>query len=111
MRSVVNASLNAVRRDGNPLAGCRPALLESLLELAASVRIEVEFVERSREILQALSILSPRQRAVIVQRYYLEMNEQEMAQTLETAPGTVKWLLNAARSRLRALLGSERSAE
>jgi DNA-directed RNA polymerase specialized sigma24 family protein len=34
-----------------------------------------------------------------------------MAQVLDTAPGTVKWLLNAARTRLRALLGSGRSLE
>jgi DNA-directed RNA polymerase specialized sigma24 family protein len=47
----------------------------------------------------------------VVQRYYLEMSEKEMTETLEVAPGTVKWLLNAARSRLRSLLGSERNAE
>jgi RNA polymerase sigma-70 factor (ECF subfamily) len=58
-----------------------------------------------------LEELSPRQRAVVVQRYYLEMSEKEMTETLEVAPGTVKWLLNAARSRLRSLLGSERNAE
>jgi RNA polymerase sigma-70 factor (ECF subfamily) len=55
--------------------------------------------------------LSSRQRAVIVQRYFLEMSEREMADELRTAPGTVKWLLNAARARLRNLLGSERSAQ
>jgi RNA polymerase sigma-70 factor (ECF subfamily) len=47
---------------------------------------------------------------VIVQRYYLEMSEKEMAESLQAAPGTVKWLLNAARARLRGLLG-ERNAE
>jgi DNA-directed RNA polymerase specialized sigma24 family protein len=45
-----------------------------------------------------------------VQRYFLEMSEKEMAEQLEAAPGTVKWLLNAARTRLRSLL-SERSVE
>jgi hypothetical protein len=30
-----------------------------------------------------------------------------MAVTLDAAPGTVKWLLNAARDRLRRLLGQE----
>jgi RNA polymerase sigma-70 factor (ECF subfamily) len=54
--------------------------------------------------------LSPRQRAVIVQRYFLEMSEKEMAEENHTANGTVKWLLNAARERLRALL-AERSDE
>jgi len=50
----------------------------------------VEFNQQKKEILKALSQLSPRQRAVIVQRYYLEMSEQEMASKLEVAPGTIK---------------------
>ena len=58
-------------------------------------------------ILEALSRLSPRQRAVIVQRYYLGMSEKEMALQLEVASGTVKWLLNAARERLRLMLGQK----
>jgi len=44
-----------------------------------------------------------------VQRYFLEMSEKEMAEAAGTSIGTVKWLLNAARTRLRALL--ERSEE
>jgi RNA polymerase sigma-70 factor (ECF subfamily) len=59
--------------------------------------------------LAALSRLPPRQRAAIVQRYYLELSEQEMAQALDAPQGTVKWLLHAARLRLRELLGSGRS--
>ena len=54
------------------------------------------------------SKLSPRQRAVIVQRYYLDMSEKEIAAELAAAPGTVKWLLHAARKNLRSLL-SERT--
>jgi RNA polymerase sigma-70 factor (ECF subfamily) len=61
--------------------------------------------------MEVLTELPPRQRAVIVQRYYLEMSEKEMAEALDSPPGTVKWLLNAARARLRSLLGSERMAE
>lgn len=112
MRSVVNAALNAMHRDGKSVSlDADPALLEPLLEQATSVESQVEFTQLSREILHALSKLSPRQRAVIVQRYYLEMSEQEMAQALDAAPGTIKWLLHAARNRLRELLGTERSAE
>jgi len=112
MRSVINAALNAVRQDKKSVSlDSDPTLLETLLTQAASVESQVEFAQLSQEILQALSKLTPRQRAVIVQRYYLEMSEQEMAQALASAPGTIKWLLNAARSRLRKLLNSERSAE
>ena len=111
MRSVVNAALNAVRRDRNSVSlDADPGLLESLLEHAASVEAQVEFGQLAEELLLALSRLSPRQRAVVVQRYYLELSEQEMAQAMDAAPGTIKWLLHAARTRLRELLGSERSA-
>ncbi len=110
MRSVANAALNVVRRDGKVVSlETDTTSLEILLEHAASVESQVEYNQLSHEILQALSKLSPRQRAVIVQRYYLEMSEQEMAQALDAAPGTIKWLLNAARTRLRVLLDSERS--
>ncbi len=110
MRSVVNAALNAMRRNGKAVSfDAEPAQLETLLEEAASVESQVEFSQLSAKILQALAKLSPRQRAVIVQRYYLEMSEQEMAMTLNVASGTIKWLLHAARNRLRDLLASERS--
>jgi DNA-directed RNA polymerase specialized sigma24 family protein len=39
------------------------------------------------------------------------MSEKEMARTMDIAPGTVKWLLNAARSRLRTILKIEGSLE
>lgn len=112
MRSVVHAALNAIRQDKKSISlDADPATFESLMTQATTVESQVEFAQLAGEILQTLSKLSPRQRAVIVQRYYLDMSEQEMAQTLEVAPGTIKWLLNAARTRLRKLLGSERSAE
>jgi RNA polymerase sigma-70 factor (ECF subfamily) len=57
----------------------------------------------------AMDRLSSRQRAAVVQRYFLGMTEKEMADTLEAAPGTVKWLLNAARTRLRELLHERRA--
>jgi RNA polymerase sigma-70 factor (ECF subfamily) len=106
MRSVVNASLNTVRNDRRfaPLDGDETEL-ELLLEHAASAEAQVEDLQLQREILDALAKLSPRQRAAVVQRYYLEMSEREMALALKVRPGTVKWLLNAARERLRRLLG------
>jgi RNA polymerase sigma-70 factor (ECF subfamily) len=53
-------------------------------------------------------MLHPRQRAVVIQRYYLEMSEKETSAALNIPAGTVKWLLNEARTKLRGLLGSER---
>ena len=112
--SVVHAALNAVGREKHSVefhGDTDESGLEGLLAQAVSVEEQVQFTQLKGEILEALGRLSPRQRAAVVQRYYLEMSEKEMAKALEAAPGTVKWLLNAARSRLRALLRSERMAE
>lgn len=103
-RSAIHAALNAVRGSGKSSSLDE---IEELLDYASSVESQIEFVQLQHKILDALSRLSPRQRAVIVQRYYLDMNEREMALALDAAPGTVKWLLNAARKRLRHLLGQK----
>jgi RNA polymerase sigma-70 factor (ECF subfamily) len=113
LRSVVNAALNCIEREKKArfFSDTDTTELENLLEEAASVEDQVEFNRLKWQIMEILTELSPRQRAVIVQRYYLEMSEREMAETLGSPLGTVKWLLNTARARLRSLLGSERMAE
>ncbi len=114
MRSVVNAALNAVTKGHNEIdVDCEDESgpFERLLADTAPVEEQVDSLQRRRAILAALRQLSPRQRAVVVQRYYLEMSEKEMSEALEAAPGTIKWLLNAARARLRSLLGALRSQE
>jgi RNA polymerase sigma-70 factor, ECF subfamily len=110
MRSVVNAALNALKKSGReiPLDGGNGEL-ERLLSRAISIEANSEADELQKQILEAIAKLPVRQRTAIVQRYYLEMSENEMAQALDAPAGTVKWLLNAARSRLRVLLGPERS--
>jgi RNA polymerase sigma-70 factor (ECF subfamily) len=108
MRSVIHAALNAVRGRSRIVSlDDEQNALEGLLDQAASVESQIESGQLQEEILTALSKLSPRQRAAIVQRYYLEMNEKEMVQTLSAAPGTIKWTLNVARERLRHLLGQK----
>lgn len=110
LKSVVHAALNVARRY-TKMVPFDDGLseIETLLDGADSPEAQVEASQRSQQILSALTRLSPRQRAVIVQRYYLEMSEREMSISLQAAPGTVKWLLNAARARLRDLLRPERS--
>jgi RNA polymerase sigma-70 factor (ECF subfamily) len=105
MRSVINSALNVCRdeRKSISLEG-NAEMIESLISRAASVESQVEYSQMKSEILTALGQLPPRQRAAIVQRYYLGMNEKEMALALGAAPGTVKWLLNSARAALRSLL-------
>jgi len=109
MRGVVNAALNACRSERRlvSLDGGGEGV-DRLIEQAASVESRVEYSQKKREILDALGQLPRRQRAAVVQRYYLDMSEKEMALALEAAPGTVKWLLNSGRTTLRALLKKER---
>jgi RNA polymerase sigma-70 factor (ECF subfamily) len=108
IRSIIHAALNAVRGSQRFTSLDRDTHdLENLLDRAASVETQVEFSQLQQEILEALSRLSPRQRAAIVQRYYLGMTEREMALSLDAAPGTVKWMLNTARARLRSMLGQK----
>lgn len=112
LQSVVNASLNAVKKEAKQVSlDDDLSKIESLLSKAASAESEVEGRQFKVEIFESLSKLNPRQRAVVVQRYYLEMSEKEMSASLGVPTGTVKWLLNEARSKLRNLLGSERRAE
>lgn len=114
MRSVVNSALDAVEKEAKWVhAGTDEdtSKLEEMLDQAASVEDQVEFAQLVILIQAALFQLPARQRTTIVQRYYLQMSEKEMAEANDTAPGTIKWLLNTARNRLRTLLGSERSAE
>ena len=112
LRSVANAALNVTRGVKQRVSlDDDPGEVEQLLSQTALVESEVDSLQLKQKIIAALAKLEPRQCAAIVQRYYLEMSEKEMAVALDAAPGTVKWLLNTARARLRDLLGSERSAE
>lgn len=114
LRSVVNSALNAVEKEHTAASfddDLDAPVLQTLLTRAVSVEAQVEYVQLKTEIARALDSLSPRQRAAVVQRYFLELSEKEMADTLKAAPGTIKWLLNAARGRLRILLRSQRISE
>lgn len=108
LRSVVNASVKALQRSARQVSvgeDTDEALFAELVKRAESVEEQVESIDVQNQIWDAMQKLSPRQRAVIVQRYFLEMSEKEMAEEAGSAVGTIKWMLNAARSRLRSLLG------
>lgn len=60
--------------------------------------------DHMRELDAALSRLPPRDRAVLYLRYFLELDEREMAAALNCAPGTVKSRLHRASARLRTVI-------
>ena len=57
------------------------------------------------EVWVAVRALPPRQRAVVVLRYYEDLSEQQIAEVLRCRPGTVKSQASAALATLRARLG------
>jgi RNA polymerase sigma-70 factor (ECF subfamily) len=107
LRSVVNAAVKAAQKSARQVEVGEDADESILAVLTAGgepVESQVESAEVQNQVWEAMQKLSPRQRSVIVQRYFLEMSEAEMAKESSTATGTVKWLLNAARERMRNLL-------
>src|SRR5574341_1522733 len=78
LRSVVNRSLKLIHTSAREIPLGDAADVEAFEHLAAqveSVESQVEAAETERQIELALRKLSPRQRAVVVQRYFLDMNE------------------------------------
>lgn len=64
--------------------------------------------EARLDVHDALRGLAPRQRAVLVLRYYLDMSEVEIAEALSVTPGTVKSTASDARAQLRVSLDAYR---
>ena len=64
----------------------------------------MEELDEQQRVWQAVLTLPPRQRAVTVLRYYEDLSEAEIADTLSIAPGTVKSHAHAAARRLARLL-------
>jgi RNA polymerase sigma-70 factor, ECF subfamily len=110
LRMVINEAIKAAGLQRRYLSldaqqdGAYQALVEKLDSTQEAPEDNLQRSELAQAIWQALQKLSPQQRAVIVQRYYLGLSEREMSARLNCAPGTVKWHLNAARQKLRMLL-------
>ncbi len=110
LRSVAHAALNAAEKSSRQVTlseDDEPVILEQLIRSASTTEDLVDYTLLKQEIFSVLAKLSPRERSVIVERYYLEMSEKEMADKHSIAPGTVKWLLNEARRHLRAFMKPE----
>jgi len=113
MRIVVNSAVKSVQRETRHIAEWverEPISLEIVFASdGLSPEEQLELSELKVRIWDVMEQLSPRQRAAVVQRYFLDMTEKEMSDELGVATGTVKWILNTARKSLRTLLCSERN--
>ncbi len=107
LRSVVNEAAKVSARQRRQISldddhgDVRADLLEDE-DLDPAATLETKSLHET--VWNALESLPPTQRVVIVLRYYLNLSEQQIAEELETPPGTIKWRLHAARKQLQVLL-------
>jgi RNA polymerase sigma factor (sigma-70 family) len=64
----------------------------------------LELDEQQRRVIDALGALSPQQRDCLVLRFYLELSEREVGETLEISPNSVKTHCRRGYERLRTML-------
>jgi RNA polymerase sigma-70 factor (sigma-E family) len=83
--SVVNGARSALRRRRTARAYVPPRDVEP-----PSPEDRTVLAEEHREVVEALQRLAPRQREVLVLRYWSGLSEAEIAATLDISPGTVK---------------------
>ncbi len=110
-RSVVNKAISVTRKrsrtvsldDYEEAAGWFSSL-NGQHENERSLEDDLISGETRQSIWLALEKLTPRQRAAIVMRYYLELSEKEIAQEMERPKSTVKWTLYSARQKLQQVL-------
>ena len=105
LRIVANAARNrrrsAARRADLALRAIRDAASG---DAAPSPEVLLLAEERRRELLTAINGLRPEDHLVIALRWFLELNEEEMAAVLACPRGTVKSRLSRATARLRAAI-------
>jgi RNA polymerase sigma factor (sigma-70 family) len=100
---VLNAARSVLRRRRSARAYVLPRARN-----VPAAEDEALLGEGDREVLAALGRLTIRQRQVIVLRYWSELSEREIADTLNVSTGTVKSTANRALTLLRGLLGESR---
>lgn len=104
-RILVNLAINDAKRRSRRRRELEPpdgAPLEAHADRAAADVFEA--FDARAELLGALAVLPPRQRAVLVLRYFEDLSEAQTAQTLNCSVGTVKSTAWRGLARLRETL-------
>jgi RNA polymerase sigma-70 factor, ECF subfamily len=111
LRAVVNEAIKTAKRQKRAVSldGSSEAVINWLLDTSPKPEELAEASDLRQVVWSALQQLAPEQRAVIVQRHFLEMGEAEMVERLQQPASTIKWRLHTARERLKALLGDYRN--
>jgi len=110
LRTVVNDAIKAAKRQQKSVVLEEPAdgeVADWLMDKTPRPEELAEAGDFRRKVWSALQQLSPEQRAVIIQRHFLEMSEADMVEKLQVPASTVKWWLHSARKSLKVLLQGE----
>jgi len=98
---VIDGSASRARRRAELAPRSEPILQARPDELAATV---IGATEARLDLAAALMTLTPRQRAVLVLRYWSDLPEAEVARLLGCSAGTVKSTASRSLARLRELM-------
>lgn len=101
-KALVTAHIDSTRRRW---WGERPT--ETLPEVPATQSSEIGAADERDELRRLLAGLNPKERAVIVLRYYCDLSEQDTAASLCVPVGTVKSTCSRALARLRVEIGAQ----
>ncbi len=110
MRSVVNAAVKAAKQAGREMTldtsitGDEINLSDLLPDPAPGPDALLEQAELEAALEEAMLRLSPDQRAAVVLRYYLDLDDDDISEQLNCAASTVRWRLHTARKQLRQWL-------
>jgi len=97
-RVIVNGNVSWWRRHRREVVSSEP---DEPAQVPAAVHAGEDHSDRRIALHTALAALTPRQRAVIVLRYYEDLGERETAEVLGVSVGTVKSQTHMALRRLR----------
>jgi RNA polymerase sigma-70 factor (ECF subfamily) len=108
-RIVINDALKLVKKQERDVSLDDPdEPLGHIAEWLADPELQPEPLVEQKEmrevVLKAIQSLPPKQRAVIVMQYLLDMSEKDISEKMERPLSTIKWWLRDARKRLRNLI-------